>query len=150
MKFVVVLMIIILLVAAHYQPSPPETNIPLTYRHDFGTFYVKATVGGIEAPYLIDTGAQYSAITQETFEKNKSQVSYLGQLNGRMANGDVIRVPLYEVSEILIGQNCKLKHVAVAVIPGATRGLIGLSALSKVAPFNFSIDPPALTVSHCI
>jgi hypothetical protein len=35
------------------------------------------------------------------------------------------------------------------VLPGTSRGLFGLSALKRTAPFEFSVDPPVLRLSNC-
>ena len=74
---------------------------------------------------------------------------HVGQLDGRLADGTTLRVPVYRISEITIGQSCRISNVEAAVLPGAKRGLFGLSALRKTSPFQFSIDPPALTLSNC-
>jgi len=58
-------------------------------------------------------------------------------------------VPVYVIRSLTIGENCRLRNVEAAVFPGATRQILGLSALKKAAPFTFSFDPPHLTLSNC-
>ncbi|MFW6093300.1 MAG: retropepsin-like aspartic protease family protein [Pseudomonadota bacterium] len=129
-----------------------QTSIPLNAREDLDTFYVNVDIAGV-APedYLVDTGAGYMTITDETLARSKDAgtATYLRQLEGRMADGSVLEVPVYRLSEITIGGSCRLRNVEVAVLPGASRGLFGLSALRKMSPFQFSVDPPSLQLSNC-
>ncbi len=129
------------------------TLVPLKPRNDLDTFYVSIGVAGDQPEdYLVDTGAGYMTITSATLERlqKAGNATRVGQLDGRMANGTVVRVPVYRLSEITIGQTCRLRDVEAAVLPGASRGLFGLSALRKASPFQFSIDPPSLTLSNCL
>jgi hypothetical protein len=48
-----------------------------------------------------------------------------------------------------IGGQCDLKNIEVAVFPGKTRQILGLSALRQASPFIFSINPPELILSNC-
>ena len=133
--------------------SHAGTLVPLKPRSDLDTFYVSIGVAGDQAEdYLVDTGAGYMTITSNTLERLQKAggVTLVGQLDGRMADGTVLRVPVYRLSEITIGQSCRLRNVEAAVLPGASRGLFGLSALRKASPFQFSIDPPSLTLSNCL
>ncbi len=130
-----------------------DTLVPLKPRSDLDTFYVSIGVAGDRAEdYLVDTGAGYMTITSQTLERLKAagDATRVGQLDGRMADGTVLRVPVYRLSEITIGESCRLHNVEAAVLPGASRGLFGLSALRKASPFQFSIDPPSLTLSNCV
>lgn len=133
-------------------PAQAGTMVPLKPRSDLDTFYVSIGVAGTQPEdYLVDTGAGYMTITTETLERLQQQgdAVRVGQLDGRMADGTTLRVPVYRLSEITIGQSCRISNVEAAVLPGATRGLFGLSALRKASPFQFSIDPPSLTLSNC-
>jgi hypothetical protein len=42
-----------------------------------------------------------------------------------------------------------LEEVEVAVFPGNTRQIVGLSVLTRAAPFVFSTNPPQLQLSNC-
>lgn len=133
--------------------SMAGTHVPLKPRSDLDTFYVSIGVAQDRAEdYLVDTGAGYMTITSATLERlqQAGEATLVGQLDGRMADGSVLRVPVYRLTEITIGQSCRLRNVEAAVLPGASRGLFGLSALRKASPFQFSIDPPSLTLSNCI
>lgn len=129
------------------------TLVPLKPRSDLDTFYVSIGVAGDRAEdYLVDTGAGYMTITSQTLDRLRAagNVTQVGQLDGRMADGTVLRVPVYRLSEITIGDSCRLRNVEAAVLPNASRGLFGLSALRKASPFQFSTDPPSLTLSNCL
>lgn len=129
------------------------TLVPLKPRTDLDTFYVSIGVGEDQAEdYLVDTGAGYMTITSSTLERleKSGNATLVGQLDGRMADGTVLRVPVYRLTEITIGSSCRLRNIEAAVLPGASRGLFGLSALRKASPFQFSIDPPSLTLSNCL
>ena len=58
-------------------------------------------------------------------------------------------VPVYSIKRMSIGSRCDLKDIEVAVLPGKTRQILGLSALRQASPFIFSIDPPELILSNC-
>ncbi len=129
------------------------TLVALKPRDDLDTFYVSIGVAGDQPEdYLVDTGAGYMTITDGTLARlqKAGKTELVGMLDGRMANGTVLRVPVYRLSEITVGQTCRLRNVEAAVLPGASRGLFGLSALRKASPFQFSIDPPSLTLSNCL
>jgi predicted aspartyl protease len=128
-----------------------DTLIPLRAHNQLATFYISVGVGDHDEDYLVDTGAGYMTITSETLKRSQEAgtATYLRELDGRMADGSVLRVPVYRLSEITIGAACQLRDVEVAVLPGASRGLLGLSALRRTSPFEFSVDPPTLRLSNC-
>ncbi|MFU8816181.1 MAG: retroviral-like aspartic protease family protein [Pseudomonadales bacterium] len=129
-----------------------DTLIPLKPHNKLDTFYIDIGVaGGRDEEYLVDTGAGYMTITKETLVRSQQAgtATYLRDLDGRMADGSMLRVELYRLSHITIGNSCTLHDVEVAVLPGASRGLLGLSALRRTSPFEFSVDPPTLRLSNC-
>mgnify|MGYP001184704855 CR=1 FL=1 len=116
------------------------------------TFYVPAHIEGFGATELmVDTGSGYVTINEQTLQVLKRQggVRYVKQLQGVLANGSELAVPVYAIAALNIGGNCWLHDVEAAVFPGDARQILGLSALRKAAPFIFSVDPPALELSHC-
>lgn len=116
------------------------------------TFYVESHIQGSgEAPLLVDTGSGYSTINEATLAELKStgDATYLRELEGVMANGSSMVVPVYRISRLVLADKCAIRDVEVAVFPSGTRQILGLSALKKVTPFTFSLDPPSLTVSNC-
>ena len=135
--------------------SGPEDTQPFEIaleRHDAGTFYVRGRAGdGPETALLLDTGSTYVALTRETFEPIRRQagVVHLRDVEGSMAAGRRLRVPVYRIPTLALGETCVLRDVEVAVIPGATRNILGLSALSQLQPITLSLAPPRLEFTSC-
>ena len=116
------------------------------------TYYISGRIGDMPpADFMVDTGSTYTTINQETLANLKliEQPVYLRDLIGILANGDRMRVPVYSVSSVRLGEHCLLDAVEVAVFPGKTRQILGLNVLMKAAPFVFSTDPPQLQLSNC-
>jgi predicted aspartyl protease len=116
------------------------------------TYYVPTRIEGAgEVELMVDTGSGYVTINEATLRelKRKGTARYVKQLQGILANGSELAVPVYTIAALNIGGNCRLRDVEVAVFPGDTRQILGLSALRKAAPFVFSVDPPSLVLSHC-
>ena len=129
-----------------------ETVIPLNARSDFATYYLTVDVGaGMVDEYLVDTGAGYMTITESTLAGLEAAGGALQvrEIKGHLADGRVLTVPVYLLEEITIGRSCVLRNVEAAVLPGASRGLLGLSVLRRTSPFEFSVDPPTLRLSNC-
>ena len=127
------------------------TTVPM---HDKGasTYYVPVSIEGWgTGDFLVDTGASYMAINQTALNslKAQDQAEYIKHLIGTMADGNKITVPVYRISSVMIGGGCMLTNVEAAVFPGNTRNILGLSALTRAAPFSFSVDPPTLLLSGC-
>lgn len=127
-----------------------DTTIPM---HDKGavSFYVPGTIDGLgPVDFMVDTGSSYVTLNDETLKtlKAKNKVRYVRDLRGRLANGSEMVVPIYSINTMYLGE-CRFDNIEAAVFPGRTRHLLGLSALSKAAPFVFSMDPAQLTLSHC-
>lgn len=116
------------------------------------TFYISGRIGAMPpADFMVDTGSSYMTINEETLANLKltEEPVYLHDLTGVLANGDHMRVPVYSISRVQLGEACMLEEVEVAVFPGKTRQILGLSVLLKAAPFVFSTDPPQLQLSNC-
>jgi hypothetical protein len=128
-----------------------DFDVPM-YLKGAHTYYISGQIDNI-APtdFMVDTGSSYMTINENTLARLRESYEprYLRQLNGVLANGDEIRVPVYSLSRVRIGGNCLLEDVEAAVFPGNTRQILGLSALLKAAPFIFSADPPRLELSNC-
>ncbi|MGH8508228.1 MAG: retroviral-like aspartic protease family protein [Gammaproteobacteria bacterium] len=116
------------------------------------TYYVQARFAeGVPQPLMVDTGSGYATINENTLEQIRAVKGavYVKNLAGIMADGSEMALPVYRVSRLDIGCCCTVRDVEVAVFPGSTRQILGLSALKNVAPFALSLDPPSLTLSHC-
>lgn len=126
-------------------------DVPM-YSKGASTYYIAGKIGNMpETEFMVDTGSSYMTINEATLSELQANGSprYLRDLKGRLANGDVLSVPVYTITNVRIGEECLLDEVDVAVFPGKTRQILGLSALSKTAPFIFSTQPPQLQLSHC-
>jgi predicted aspartyl protease len=130
-----------------------STLMPLERHAELGTFYVKVAVADLSlGAYLVDTGASYMTLTPESLialQGTRGGISYLRDLEGLTADGRSMRVPLYHLTEITVNEGCVIRDVEAAVLPGSSRGLLGLSVLAKAAPFVFSTNPPSLSLSNC-
>jgi predicted aspartyl protease len=116
------------------------------------TFYVAGDITGFGAVELmVDTGSGYMTINENTLAvlKERDAARYVKELRGVLADGRELTVPVYAIAELRIGDACALRNVEAAVFPGASRQILGLSALRRAAPFVFSVDPPALLLSRC-
>ena len=116
-----------------------------------GSFYVTSHVAGIEADFLVDTGAGYVTVDSKLFRalRKESAVREVRRVAARLANGKLKPVTVYEVEHFVIGEGCNVGPVEVAVLEGAGRNLLGLSALTRAAPFAVHTSPPALALSGC-
>jgi clan AA aspartic protease (TIGR02281 family) len=119
---------------------------------DSGNFYLHGQlVAGVDTSMLVDTGSGYVSLSRKTFRQVKGLpgTQYVRDIHGTLANGRTLRVPIYRVAELSLGNNCVLRNLEVAVFPGADRDILGLNALRRIQPFTMQMDPPALIVSHC-
>lgn len=126
-------------------------DVPM-YSKGASTYYIAGKIGNMpETEFMVDTGSSYMTINEATLSELQANGSprYLRNLKGILANGDVLSVPVYTIANVRIGEECLLDEVDVAVFPGKTRQILGLSALSKTAPFIFSTQPPQLQLSNC-
>jgi Aspartyl protease len=116
------------------------------------TYYVDSYIHGSgDAALLIDTGSGYSTINQETLKRLTAtgDATFVKTLEGVMANDARMIVPVYRISGLTLGGKCSIADIEVAVFPSGTRQILGLSALTKLSPFTFNVNPPRLTLSNC-
>ncbi len=117
-----------------------------------GNYYVTGTLSGVvRADFLVDTGSGYVSLSPATFAQLKSLpgTEFQRVIVGSMANGHALKVRVYRVDRLALGEHCVLRDVEVAVMPGASRDILGLSALRRVAPFAMNLETPALLLSGC-
>lgn len=131
--------------------SAAELIVPM---HDKGasTFYVSVSINGWgTGDFLVDTGSSYMTINRRTLAELEAEgkATYVKNLLGRLADGSELVVPIYRIDSIRIGKSCVLTNVEAAVFTGTKRHILGLSALSRAAPFSFSLKPPSLALSGC-
>lgn len=126
-----------------------ETIVPMKEKGT-STFYVDAHIGDKKIDLLVDTGAGFTALN-ETLLSTLLDAGYAertGDIEGILANGQILILPVYNVSEINLG-GCIIRDIEVAETPANTRNLLGLNALRKAAPFTFSLTPAELHLSNC-
>ncbi len=140
----------LLMTAAVHGDGPQQSVRLKTIGTD--TYYVDGQFEGVDATaLLVDTGSGYSTINQETLRqlKETGNAVYLKKVEGIMADGSRMVVPIYRISGVSLGGKCIIRNIEAAVFPSGSRQILGLSALRKVTPFVFSLDPPSLTLSNC-
>ena len=145
------LTLVFVFVASGVAADGPK-RVALERHQDLDTFYIRIDASGRElGAYLVDTGASYMTITQSHIDglREAGAAQYVRDVEGRMADGRSMRVAVYRLAEITLDDQCVIRDVEAAVVPGVTRGLLGLSALVKTSPFIFSSHPPSLELSNC-
>ena len=138
------------LASAPVPGSELDVTVPM---HDKGmaTYYVHAQIADLEiSEFMVDTGSGYLTINEQTLSalQERKQAQYVKELRAILANGTELVIPVYEINQLRIG-TCTVRNIEAAVFPARTRQILGLSALSKAAPFTFSINPPELRLSNC-
>ena len=136
-----------------YAEEPNSKQRVLLQSIGTDTYYIKGEIkGGGSASLLVDTGSGYSVINHTTLRRLKKtgDAVYLKKLEGIMADGSTMIVPVYRISGINLGGNCYIPDIEAAVFPRSTRQILGLRTLRKVAPFSFDVDPPSLILSNCL
>ena len=144
--------VVLSFLAAIYVPlagaEPLQMDLELA---DSGNLYLHGHLDqSVATSMLVDTGSGYVSLSRKTFRQIKRLpgTEYLRDIHGTLANGRTLRVPIYRVRELALGENCILTDIEVAVFPGADRDILGLNALRRVQPFTLQLDPPAL-IANC-
>jgi clan AA aspartic protease (TIGR02281 family) len=117
-----------------------------------GAYYLRGTLAhSVDTDLLIDTGSSYVVLSRRTFAKldENDAAVFKRRINGATANGRVVKARVYELSTLALGPDCILRSVEVVVLPGAERDILGLSALKRMQPFTFDVDPMTLRFSGC-
>ncbi len=128
-----------------------QTEIPMR-ASAASTYYVDGHLNEFFAvSFMVDTGSSYTVINQKALAalEQRGGTTYMRDLTGIMADGSRRTVPIYRLDGMRIGEGCFLPDIEVAIFPGATRNILGISALRLAAPFIFSVDPPSLALSNC-
>jgi len=117
-----------------------------------GSFFVSGVMNGTETvDLLVDTGADMIILSAKSFRSlRKTQgLEPVKRMAARMADGRSKSVEVYHIESLLLGKNCNVGPVEVAVIPGAANNILGLNVLNKAAPFALYNAPPTLALSVC-
>jgi len=113
-----------------------------------GTFYLPAVVDRqVDTRLLLDTGSGYVSLSQQTFNKltRDSTRHLLRHIQGVMANGKTVSVPVYQIAELGLGAGCVLYDIEVAVMPSGSRDILGINAIRQLQPITLGLDPPRLS-----
>lgn len=116
-----------------------------------GGLEVAVTIGGQQAGFLLDTGAAMVTINSALFARLKAAGGMVRarEVAGRMADGRVKRLEVYEIQSLQLGIACQLEAIEVVVVPGTGKNLLGLNALARFAPLTLRLSPPSLSLSQC-
>jgi predicted aspartyl protease len=128
-----------------------DATVPM---HEKGaaTYYVSVSINDkISSDFLVDTGSGYVTINSEILGQlmREQGAVLVKKIAAVMADGSETVVPVYRLASLKLGNSCIIRDVEAAVLPGATRNILGLSALKKAAPFTLSTTPPALALTNC-
>lgn len=122
------------------------------HQQESGNYYVHGVLsGGVDTEMLVDTGSGYVSLSKATFSRVRHApgTEYVRDIYGAMANGKILKVPIYRIAELSLGAECVLTDVEVVVMPNTSRDILGLSALRRLEPFAMRLSTPALLVSDC-
>ena len=153
-NFQIVLTVCVVMIASGFistGSATPKNMIPMK-NIGLGTYYVDVKLADMPASqFMVDTGSGYTTINENslTYLKQQGRVTYVKDIRGVLANGNTHVVEVWEVSSITLNDQCVLNKVEVAVFPGKTRQILGLSALKKAAPLELNFDPPTLSLGNC-
>ena len=116
-----------------------------------GSLSLTVDLGGTSGEFLLDTGASMVTISRGLFESVRALggAEPAGEVAARLASGRLEILEVYEIETFRLGNTCELGPLKVAVMPRGGRNLLGMSALSRAAPFTVSTVPPALGLSGC-
>ncbi|MCU7936230.1 MAG: retroviral-like aspartic protease family protein [Candidatus Thiodiazotropha sp. (ex Dulcina madagascariensis)] len=143
--------LLLLSVTGQLQADQFVFDVPM-HSKGANTYYISGSIGEMPpSDFMVDTGSSYMTINETTLAELQlaENPRYIRDLRGTLANGAQMRVPVYAITNVRIGDECLLEEVEVAVFPGKTRQILGLSALLKASPFIFSTEPPQLQLSNC-
>lgn len=122
-----------------------ETRIPL---HVDGHYWLEAEVNGYRAPFLVDTGATLTAVSQETAE-----AAGLEEMDGgmpvrlRTANGDIAAY-MTNIDEMRFG-NVAARGLDAVIAPGLGQtNVIGMNLLSRLASVRIEQGELILTPNN--
>ena len=147
--------LLMLSTAAQAQPQTtahsPMHSVAMQ-RQSTGTFYLNAAFAGSESfSLLVDTGSSFMVIPQDMLDEllARDEAQFDRHIGARMADESVRKVPIYRIKALRLGESCWLHDVESAVFPSGTRPILGMRALERLAPFQFSIAPAELSLSRC-
>lgn len=118
-----------------------------------GNYYVKGRLDNEgDLDFLVDTGSGLVILSETVFNQlpKHKKPQPVSRKAARMADGRTKAIEVYKFDQLTLGDHCQIGPVEVAVIPGATRNILGLSALNQTAPFAIYTSPPTLALTGCL
>ncbi len=128
-----------------------EFKIPLSQQNS-GNYYIAGTLENEDkVEFLVDTGAGMVILAENTFKSltDTTKKKPTRRIAARMADGRTKAINVYTIERLVLGHDCNVGPLEVAVIPGAANNILGLNVLNKAAPFAIYTSPPALALSAC-
>jgi len=145
------LILLLFLSVTNYLHAGQIRSIPLLVS-SAKTFYIEAAIGDLSSSkFMLDTGSGYTTINQASFDalKKQNKLQFVKKVAGILADGSQRIVEIWQVESLTLNGICKLKNIQVAFMPSTNRQILGLTTLTKLAPFTVSLNPPQLTLSNC-
>lgn len=127
-------------IAAVAKPvTEPESEALLLLRDGSGQFHLTAKLNGNEVEFLVDTGADVVALTEEEAQQlglglSPSDFAPMMQTASGVANGAAVRLNELEVAGVL------LHDVDAVVVQGLTTNLLGQSVLRQLGGIELKGD----------
>lgn len=120
----------------------------IRYRTHHGNLFVPLSVGGKSADYILDTGANFSTIS-ESEAKRLGLTTHESAVKGTVATGAQIGFRTAVAGQLTVG-NVRLRHVIFLVarddqqpfvdLPSGERGVLGLPVLLALQTMRWSAD----------
>jgi predicted aspartyl protease len=126
-------------------------HVPM-HQNGKSTYYVMGSISpNVVLEFLVDTGSGYATITDDALAtlKTNGRAKFVKELRAVTADEYEMIVPVYRIATLKLGENCVLHDIDAAVLPGSTRNILGLSALTKAEPFAIRTSPATLMLSTC-
>lgn len=117
---------------------------------EYGTFHLDGELGhGLHTRFLLDTGSAYVVLSEASTRRLLKQhvLTPLRKMRAVLANHSSVRAQVYRLESLVLGGGCVVRNLEVVAMPGADRDILGLSALTAVAPFTVHLAPSRLDLS---
>ena len=129
--------------------SAATTSVSL-HDTEYGTFHLDGELGhGVQTRFLLDTGSAYVVLSEASTRQLLAQhvLTPLRKMRAVLANHSSVRAQVYRLESLELGGGCVVRNLEVVAMPGADRDILGLSALTAVAPFTVHLAPSRLDLS---
>lgn len=125
--------------ASGKKAADPESDALLLLRDGSGQFHLTAGVNGSEVQFLVDTGADMVALTEEEAQGlgivlSPSDFEPMMQTASGIANGATVKLDELEVAGV------PLHDVDAVVVQGLTTNLLGQSVLRQLGGIELKGD----------